>query len=343
MTRQTLASNCVARLAWKSTRAMLAATAVLLAACPSPPTPPIIPPGPYTPGQSYFGRNNYIEYIAGDGPVILSATHGGDLTPAQIPDRTDAACGAPVTTTADLNTYELVIAMQQAIHARFGVFPHVVINHLHRRKLDANRPISEAACGNSETRVAWLEFHAFMDAAKLAVVNGPGKGWYMDMHGHGHASQRLELGYLLSAVELRQPDSVLDATTTFEDASSINTISKDETDETFSSLLRGLDSLGTLYAANYFPSVPSSSDPFPQSGDPYFNGGFSTERHTCSLASGPLGGQPNGKICGVQIEANRIGVRDTPANRTRFAEVTATILETYLAAHWGIQLGTPVR
>jgi hypothetical protein len=89
--------------------------------------------------------------------------------------------------------------------------------------------------------------------------------------------------------------------------------------------------------------VPSSSDPFPQSGDPYFNGGFSTERHTCSLAAGPLGGQPNGKICGVQIETNRIGVRDTPANRTHFAEVTATILETYLAAHWGIQLGIPVR
>jgi hypothetical protein len=61
MTRQTLASNRVARLAWKLTKAMLAATAFLLAACPNPPTPPIIPPGHYTPGQSYFGRNNYIE------------------------------------------------------------------------------------------------------------------------------------------------------------------------------------------------------------------------------------------------------------------------------------------
>src|SRR5262245_1097109 len=107
MTLQMLTPNRCVRLVWKWTRAMLAATAVLLAACPNTPTPPIIPPGPYTPGQSYFGRNNYIEYIAGDSPVILSATHGGDLTPAQIPDRTDATCGATVTTTADLNTYEL--------------------------------------------------------------------------------------------------------------------------------------------------------------------------------------------------------------------------------------------
>ena len=334
MTRRTLASAPVA---------VLVATAVFLVACGNTAPPPIIPPGPYTPGQSYFGANNYIEYIAGDGPVILSAAHGGNLTPTTIPDRTDAACGETTTTTTDLNTRELVLAMQQALHTRFGTFPHVVINHLHRKKLDANRPVTDGACGNSEAQLAWLEYHAFMDAAKLTVVNGPGKGWYMDMHGHGHAIQRLELGYLLSAVQLRQPDSALDAATTFEEASSINSVSKDATGETFSSLLRGPNSLGALYAANNFPSVPSASEPFPQSGDPYFNGGYSTERHTCSTAAGPLGGQSGGNICGVQIEANLTGVRDTPANRAHFAEVTATVLETYLAAHWGIQLGAPVQ
>src|SRR5215510_12609946 len=147
MKRWPVASYHVAETVLKSAKMMLIATAVFVAGCPNSPTPPIIPPGPYTPGQSYFGRNNYIEYIAGDGPVILSATHGGSLTPARIPDRTDAACGATVTTTADLNTRELVIAMQQAIHARSGKFPHVVINNLHRKKLDANRPLGEAACG----------------------------------------------------------------------------------------------------------------------------------------------------------------------------------------------------
>jgi hypothetical protein len=341
MTRQLFASNRLVRAYWKPAGAMLlAAIAAISAACPNSAALSVIPPGRYTPGQSYFGHKNYIEYIAGDGPIILSAAHGGDLAPAEIPDRTDAACGATVTTTADLNTRELVIAMQQAIHSRFGTFPHVVINHLHRRKLDANRPITDAACGNTDAGVAWLEFHSFMDVAKLAVVNGPGKGWYMDMHGHGHAIQRLELGYLLSAVDLRRLDSALDAGTTFEDASSINKISKDQTDETFSSLLRGPTSLGALYAANDFSAVPSPTDPFPQSGDPYFNGGFSTERHTCSVAAGPLGGLPGGRICGVQIEVNR-EVRDTDESRRRFAEVTATILETYLAGHWGVQLHAP--
>src|SRR5262245_36095395 len=228
MTPQQVVSKFFTRRINQSARMMFAILGVLLTACGNTPPPDIIPPGPYTPGQSYFGRNNYTEYIAGNSPLILSATHGGSLTPAEIPDRTDAACGATVTTTADLNTRELIIAMQQAIHARFGTFPHVVINHLHRKKLDANRPINEAACGNSDAALAWLEFHAFTDAAKLAVVNGPGKGWYMDMHGHGHSIQRLELGYLLSAAELRQPNSVLDSGMNFEEASSINTISKDD-------------------------------------------------------------------------------------------------------------------
>ena len=109
-----------------------------------------IPPGPYTPGQSYFGRNNYIEYVAGNAPVIYSAPHGGALTPSEIPDRTASNCGGSATTTTDLNTAELVRAMQARHFARFGTWPHIIINHLARRKLDANRTAEEAACGDAE-------------------------------------------------------------------------------------------------------------------------------------------------------------------------------------------------
>ena len=38
----------------------------------------------YQPGTTYFGRSNYIEYIAGDLPFILSAPHGGALQPAEL-------------------------------------------------------------------------------------------------------------------------------------------------------------------------------------------------------------------------------------------------------------------
>ena len=57
------------------------------------PPSPTIPPGPYTPGKSYFGKNDYTEYVAGNAPLIYSAPHGDALTPSDIPDRTAARCG----------------------------------------------------------------------------------------------------------------------------------------------------------------------------------------------------------------------------------------------------------
>jgi len=297
-----------------------------------------IAPGPYTPGQSYFGRNNYIEYIAGNTPVIYSAPHGGTLTPSEIPDRTDSSCGETVSTSADLNTADLAVRMQKAHFARFGTYPHVIINRLHRRKLDANRALQGGACGDAEAQMAWNEWHDFMGVARNAVLGATGKGWYMDMHGHGHEKQRLELGYLTTGAQLRLSNGTLDATVAYEDTSSFNTVSK-QSALSFSALLRGSDGLGTLYANNQFPSVPSANDPAPLSGEPYFSGGYNTTRYGCGVEATALGGTSGGNICGVQIEANYTGVRDTDVNRQRFADVTAIVLERYLGTHWGIQLG----
>jgi hypothetical protein len=298
---------------------------------------PTIPPGPYTPGRSYFGRNDYVEYIAGNAPVIYSAPHGGALLPAEIPDRTAARCGGAATTSTDLNTADLVRAMQQRHFARYGTYPHIIIVHLARRKLDANRTATEAACGNVAAATALAEWHAFIDAAKATVLQASGRGWYMDMHGHGHVKQRLELGYLLSGAQLSLSDATLDGNRAFQDTASMRTISE-AAPPTFSALLRGPSSLGALYAENGFPSVPSPGDPGP-AGDEYFSGGDDTRRHACGAEASALGGITAGNICGVQIEANFTGVRDTPANRDRFGDVTATVLAQYLSTHWGLSLG----
>lgn len=297
-----------------------------------------IPSGPYVPGQSYFGRNNYIEYVAGNAPVIYSAPHGGALTPSEIPDRTASNCGGSATTTTDLNTADLVRAMQARHFARFGTWPHIIINHLARRKLDANRTAEEAACGDAEAIIALDEWHAFIDVAKAAVLQATGRGWYMDMHGHGHSVQRLELGYLLTGAQLDLSNALLDANAAYEDTASMRTISE-SAPASFSALLRGASSLGTLYANNGFPSVPSATDPGPD-GDAYFSGGDNTRRHTCGAEATAFGGTSAGNICGVQIEANYTGVRDNATNRDRFAAATVAVLEQYLATHWGLNLGS---
>lgn len=318
--------------------------AAVMTACSTPST--VLPPPDdtigggqpvvYVPGQSYYGENRYIEYIAGDLPLILSASHGGDLEPAAIPNRTADRCGGRATTVRDWNTRELTLAMRAALVDRFGGYPHVVINHLHRRKLDANRALGEAACGNAAAGRAWSEYHAFLEAARAAVVEAHGRGWYMDIHGHGHANQRLELGYLLSRSDLNLSDDALDADDGYRRKSSIQTLAG-SAGVPFSEILRGPMSLGSLYADHGYPSIPSSTDPSPQD-DPFFTGGYNTFRYGCSDRAASYGGVSSGPICGVQVEANRYGVRENAEQWARFAEATAAVLEQYLATHWSLEL-----
>jgi hypothetical protein len=290
----------------------------------------------YVPGQSYLGAHGYVEYVAGNAPVILSAPHGGALLPASIPDRTAARCGGSATTVTDRNTIELVRAMQARYFARFGRYPHVIIAHLARRKLDANRTPPQATCHNAEAEAALREWNGFIDAAKRSVLRSFGKGWYMDMHGHGHSIQRLELGYLIAASDLQLSDGELNADPGLTNAASIATIVK-ASPLPLAAMLRGPASLGSLYADAGFPSLPSADDPSPN-GAPYYSAGDNVRRNGCGAEAAAYGGTSGGRICGVQIEANFVGVRDNAANRDRFGDVTARVLERYLSAHWGLRL-----
>ena len=286
--------------------------------------------GGFVPGTSYFGDNNYVEYIAGNMPVIFSAPHGGTVAPSAIPLRTATSCGLEPTTVTDVNTQDLVRRIQQAFYSRTGKYPHIIINRLNRNRMDANRPIEEAACGDPLAEEAWRDFQGFIDAAKAQVLATEGRGWYTDVHGHGHSIQRLELGYELTGTTLRRTDASLDGSTTVEAAASFRTFSE-QSPLSFSQVLRGPTSLGTLFANAGYPSVPSQQDPAPDVGESYFNGGYNTDRHACSNG---------GQICGVQIEAHSAGVRDTELNRRTFAARLVDVYTEYLA-QFGVMLGAP--
>lgn len=222
---------------------------------------------------------------------------------------------------------ELARAIDSAFVRRTGKHVHVVMVHLARTKLDANRDITEGAQGDAEATIAWQDFQRFVRDAKNAVNAGYEGGFYIDLHGHGHDIQRLELGYLIDAEQLALPDAALDSETAHEIESSIRTLSV-RSPLSFADLLRGPASLGALFEHEGFPAVPSDSTPDPGT-DPYFSGGYNSSLHGC---------RTGGTICGVQLEANRIGVRDTPENRRRFADALAVVLAKYLDAHFGIGL-----
>jgi N-formylglutamate amidohydrolase len=274
----------------------------------------------YIAGQTYFGRNNYIEYLAGNMPVIIAAPHGGSLTPAELPDRTTG------TTTTDTNTEDLARRIQQAFSDRFGGYPHVIICRLDRVKIDCNREIVEGAQGNALTEISWNDFQNFLNAAGQTVTNQFSRGLFLDIHGHGHTLQRLELGYLLSASELDETDATLNAANAGNGSSirHLDGISP----QTFAQLLRGTGSLGGLLATAGYPSVPSPAIPSPGS-DPYFNGGYNTAHH---------GSLSAGTVSAIQIECNYTGVRDTVTARTNFAAHLASVVETYFTDQFALNL-----
>lgn len=283
---------------------------------------------PYVPGTTYFGRSNYIEYIAGDLPVILAAPHGGTLTPSEIPNRTNCTtCGWDFSTAHDTNTEDLARRFRTEMQNLTGHTPHVIICRLSRTKLDANRDIEEAAQGNFAAETAWNEFHGFINAAKSNINARFGAGFFIDLHGHGHTIQRLELGYLLTASELNLSDATLNGSSFYENKSSIRQLSVDSP-LSFAALLRGPTSFGACLEAEGYPSVPAPGDPSPGS-DPYFNGGFNTVQH---------GSRNGGTISGVQIESHWTGVRDTAANRTAFAQGLARALNNFFIQHFGLSL-----
>jgi N-formylglutamate amidohydrolase len=264
---------------------------------------------PLQPGDTLLGRNDYIEFRVGDLPIVVSAPHGGLLEPVEILDRQVGE------TARDANTDQLAIQKGAAFAETHGHRPHLIIVRLHRRKLDANREIGEGAAGNPFAQIAWREFHGFMEAARADVQTRFTNGLLVDLHGHGHTIQRLELGYLISAAELARSDSALNLLAA---ESSIRGLLQRRQLQ-LATLLRGPQSLGALLQQDSFPAVPSPDVPNP-AGAPYFSGGFNTDRY---------GSRVGGGFDAVQIEANFTGVRDTPASRSRFAAALARTLDRF--------------
>ena len=291
---------------------------------------------PFLPGVTYFGRSNYIQYAAGDLPFILSAPHGGTLTPSEIPNRTNcASCpGWDFTTTTDTATDDVANRVRTAVANLTGHLPHIIICRLDRDKIDCNRPIDEGAQGNAAAVTAWNEFQNYIDASSNAVIGTFGRGFYIDQHGQGHPEQRLELGYLLDKYDLTNSNTQLDSVSSYRNSSSIRTLANSiASSNTFSQLLRGTNSFGAWMVSEGYPSTPSYTIPAPfanpAASSNFFDGGYNTQVH---------GSDGGGPLSALQIEANYDGVRDFASNRIAYSQALARVMEKFFARYYGISL-----
>jgi hypothetical protein len=260
----------------------------------------------------------YTEVQYGNMPLIISVPHGGTDDPSNIPDRT---CPG-ITTGTDLKTVEMANAIDSVCRVDYGFQPYLVISYLKRIKLDQNRDLPEATCSNNAITGIWNNYHLSIDSFITKITAKYPLALFIDLHGHGHTKQRLELGYLLTGSELRNPASIVPAST------SLYYLVQQNTSLQINQLLTGTNAFGTIMANNNFSSVPSQQDVAPLVTDLYFDGGYNTQRY-CS------GAYP--KVFGWQIESNYTGVRDNQASRVNFAKAFLQSIMQFYNANTSMQ------
>jgi len=254
-----------------------------------------------------FDISDMIKVSSGDIPLVISAPHGGTLTPNEIPNR---SCSG-ITTVRDRNTTELADEIRYQMKQDFGVEPYMVSALIHRKKIDLNRDVDLATCGHTVGKEVWQEYHRKIEEAIQSAIEEYGGAIFIDLHGHGHEIQRLELGYLLNNEELRASYEGMGSTEDLVEESSLKNLINLIPDIDFQDVLTGEKAFGTIMEDEGIPSVPSLQDPFPYPEEAYFNGGYNTRRYSSDDYP---------EVFGWQIEAHYNGVRNSDENRNAFAK-----------------------
>ena len=280
----------------------------------------LLPDTTLVPGKSYFGTENYIEYIHGNLPLVFSAPHGGYDKPEEMSDRTRSALNQ------DIRTLELTLELSKQLYELTGKYPYLVLNKLHRIKLDPNRELEVAIQTNDDALIPYNEFHEFIDLAEEDVFKQWGTGFYIDIHAHPYKDRKLELGYLLEAELLFFSDTDIEDDLYIEKSSIKNLVRKSP--YSFSQLIRGNVSFGSMLEKRGWEVVPSPSKPEPDD-ENFFSGGYNTAVH---------GATEKYNFNGLQIETHWDGLRDTDENMQRFCHDLAKVIIEYLKLHYDIDL-----
>jgi hypothetical protein len=133
---------------------------------------------------SVFPQDKYLTYEIGNSPIILSAPHGGNIQPIDIPKRTWG------NRSRDTYTRRLI----QLIIERLPQKPYYVYSDIHRNRVDLNRDGGEAFQGNKKAERIWLLWNNTIALYEQNVKTKFGKGLYIDIHSHNN-SDKFQIGY----------------------------------------------------------------------------------------------------------------------------------------------------
>lgn len=261
-------------------------------ACNGGPVPAFFTDNNLVPGTSFYFRpsgihpnlNTGIEFIPGTLPIIISAPHGGDQQPAQIP---------VFSTGLDKDSGSLAASklLADAIESLTGERPHLVINNIRRNRLNLN-VTAETDNQDPDAQVLWAGYHMFIDEASQYVTNVCGKGLFVDMHTNGatHDKNMLAIGFGRTDIDALYMGAydrdVLVAKSTIRNLLSDTLMPVDNIN------IGPTLSFGDLVNRTSIHTIPNSVlNPMPSG--TFYNGGYNIRRH---------GSTDGGSIDGIQIE-----------------------------------------
>ncbi|MCA9050350.1 MAG: N-formylglutamate amidohydrolase, partial [Planctomycetaceae bacterium] len=129
---------------------------------------------------------------SGDLPIILTAPHGGSEAVPGVSPRIGEGVDL-FQSKSDSFTDELAEKLADAIEARLGKRPYIVIARFHRKYIDANRP-PELAYESGQAKLVYDEYHRAIAAARREVINRWGAGILLDLHGQKAEPQTIFRG-----------------------------------------------------------------------------------------------------------------------------------------------------
>ena len=314
---------------------ILSICAVLFISCASKSdaTPEVgTKPKPEVPKKEFVRKTevvNYVEYRNGNAPFIISVPHDGSQTDEAVGKRTKENCPDPSFSTArDINTSALADLIDSIFVAKTGKYPYMVIGRLSRKYVDFNRELKYAIVeGSDKGRTVYNTYHDRAYMASDSVTKNHGAGLLIDIHGHGHEIQQIELGYLLKSSVLKLSNEDLASNVEYIKKSSIyNLVQHNKSRSGFIDLLRGANSFGSILYKNGLACVPHSSNLSPGS-SPYFSGGYITQAHGSSSAY-----SASGVVDAIQCEFNRDA--RTIGNRKKTAEAVVNSVLEYMKLHY---------
>jgi glutamine amidotransferase-like uncharacterized protein/N-formylglutamate amidohydrolase len=118
---------------------------------------------------------------AGDLPIILTAPHGGGESIPGVPKRLGKGV-SKFASVSDVHTDKLAKKLADAIEAKMGKRPFVVIARFHRQYLDANRRARDAY-ESPEAEEFYEAYHQAIADARSEIVKRWERGLLIDIHG----------------------------------------------------------------------------------------------------------------------------------------------------------------